>query len=380
MVDGRVRGVGRREYFQDPAAAKTRAEQLAFNRVHIGIAAAKAPLQQMVMAEHAREILRPFNATILDAAKFYVAHLTKENEAAKSPPIRDVVARFIESRTKDAERGDLSPESVGDLRNATRHLTAAAGDIPINRFGADELRSFLDSFPVSARTRYNIRLRLSGLFTFAKRKGWIAQNPCELVTVKVRRTDVVILNLAESEMLLRCAEASKHQDVLVPYVAIGLFAGLRPFEIQRLDWRDVDFETNYILVRAETSKKRESRYVEMNATLCRWLRPHTKHTGSLIGENFRKQRDAMVKAAGYNSQRPWPQDVMRHTAASNLLAIIQNRALVAEQLGTSIEILRRHYRKPVLPIEAERFFALSPNAASNGDGETEANQTNICCH
>ena len=160
----------------------------------------------------------------------------------------------------------------------------------------------------------------------------------------------------------------------MPYVAIGLFAGLRPFEIQRLDWRDVDFETNHILVRAETSKKRESRYVEMNPTLCRWLRPHTKQTGPLIGQNFRKQRDAMVKAAGYNSQRPWPQDVMRHTAASNLLALKQNRALVAEQLGTSIEILRRHYRKPVLPIEAERFFALSPNAASNGGGEQDCHQ------
>ena len=41
-----------------------------------------------------------------------------------------------------------------------------------------------------------------------------------------------------------------------------------------------------------------------------------------------------------------------------LLAVKRNRALVAEELGTSVEVLRRHYRQPLKKSEAERYWLL----------------------
>src|SRR5207245_10767800 len=102
-------------------------------------------------------------------------------------------------------------------------------------------------------------------------------------------------------------------------------------------------------------------YFLMEPTLIRWLSQYAKPSGTICGANFRKQWDSLTKAAGYNAERPWPQDGMRHTAASMLLAVKRNRALVAEELGTSVTVLRRHYRQPILKSDAERFWALCPN-------------------
>src|SRR5205823_6082681 len=149
----------------------------------------------------------------------------------------------------------------------------------------------------------------------------------------------------EAEHLLRCAEASKFRDVLVPYVALCLFAGLRPFEARQLKWRSINLQTKHLHVLAHTSKRRESRYVRLEPALVTWLTRYAKtNRVGICGANFRRQWESLLTAAGYNAARPWPQDAMRHTAASMLLAIKRNRALVAEELGTSVDVLRRHYR------------------------------------
>lgn len=363
MVDGRYRGSGRREYIKDLTDAKLRAEQLATQRQNQGTAALSFTARETVMAAECSVRLKPFRKTLRDATDFLIAHLERETANFKSPAICVAVAEYLAQRERDVARGDLSEESLKDLRQVTKNLTAHAGHADISAFGPERLRAFLDSFPVSARTRYNIRVRISSLFTFAKRKGWIAANPCADVSVKVRRHEIVILSVEEVEQLLRCAEASKHRDVLVPYVCLCVFASLRPFECQRLDWRQIDFETNHIHVLAHTSKRRESRYVQIEPTLREWLIPYAKASGPIIGRNFRKQFESLLRVAGYGPKRRWVADVLRHTGASMLLAIKRNKALVAEELGTSVQVLRKNYIVPILPATAMRFWALSPRVA-----------------
>jgi integrase len=358
MVDGRRRGNGRREYFRDLPSAKTRADQLVIERENHGTVALNFTVRDRVMAADCTELLRPFGKTIHDAALHYVVHLKATN--GNSPSVRECAVRFLESRQAEVDRGELAKRSLTELRQCMNHLKAALGDASIAHFDTDAVTTFLDSFPVAPRTRNNIRLRLSAFFTFCKSKKWIVTNPCTEIKVKVPRSDVVVLSVAEAEKLLRTAEASKHRSIFVPYISICLFGGLRPFEAQQLDWRNVDFETNHIFVAAHTSKKRESRYVHMEPTLIEWVKPYAKERGQIRSTNFRKQWDQIIKAAGYGPENPWPQDSMRHTAASMLLATKRNRALVAEELGTSVTVLRRHYRKPILKSEAERFWALGP--------------------
>src|SRR5207248_11372289 len=78
MVDGRRRGNGRREYFADESAAKTRADQLVIERENHGIAALNFPARDRVMAAECRELLQPWNRTIRDATEHYIAFLNAE--------------------------------------------------------------------------------------------------------------------------------------------------------------------------------------------------------------------------------------------------------------------------------------------------------------
>jgi len=52
----------------------------------------------------------------------------------------------------------------------------------------------------------------------------------------------------------------------------------------------------------------------------------------------------------------------------------RNRALVTEELGTSIDVLHRRYRQPILQTEAQRFWSLSPNAALSHSRDEEGSE------
>jgi hypothetical protein len=56
----------------------------------------------------------------------------------------------------------------------------------------------------------------------------------------------------------------------------------------------------------------------------------------------------------------WPQDVMRHSAASYRNAIIRNLPQLAEELGTSVAMLNRHYHNPQPREHGVAWFNLRP--------------------
>jgi hypothetical protein len=285
QVDGRRNGNGRREYFTDAKQALVRAEQLATQLLNQGTAALGFTPRQRELAVECEELLRPYGRDLRDATRFFIQHLESQRRCSIVPTIREAVVEYLLLRKRDYERHDIAKRTLQGLTHALRQLVAAAGDLPINEFDADKLRTYLDSFPCSAKSRQDYRLRLSSLFTYAKSKKWIAANPCSEVRVRVPRQEVVILSVEQAENLLRHAERSKHAAYLAPYVACCLLGGLRPFEAAGLDWKDVDFETNHIHVLAHTSKKREGRYVTMEPALVAFLQPHARANGRVVASN-----------------------------------------------------------------------------------------------
>src|SRR4029450_5403864 len=92
-----------------------------------------------------------------------------------------------------------------------------------------------------------------------------------------------ILSVNEAARLLEAAAAP---DVL-PYIAIGLFAGLRTAELERLDWSEIDFESDLIEVTAAKSKTAQRRFVTLQPNLREWLLPYRKLKGYVAPqENF----------------------------------------------------------------------------------------------
>ncbi len=210
---------------------------------------------------------------------------------------------------------------------------------------------------VSAVTRNHYRRLIILAFNFAVAGGYATSNPAE----KTKKAKVVgeapgILTVQQTARLLEAASPE-----LLPYVAIGAFAGLRRAEIKRLDWSEIDFESGLIEVTAKKAKAARRRFVKIQPNLREWLLPLRKHSGKVTPDDFRYLFLAARKAAGI---KKWPSNALRHSFASYHLAHFKDAAALALEMGhTDSGIIFNHYRQLVKPKEAERYWNIAPAKA-----------------
>jgi integrase len=142
-------------------------------------------------------------------------------------------------------------------------------------------------------------------------------------------------------------------------VAIGLFAGLRPAEIERLDWAEIDLEAKLIEVTAKKAKTRQRRHVTISDNLLLWLKKVKNRTGAVAPAG--KVHEKIVPMAEGVGIKPWPADALRHSFASYYLAKHKDAARTALELGHgNQDMLFRNYRELVKPAEAEKFWEIVP--------------------
>jgi integrase len=218
-----------------------------------------------------------------------------------------------------------------------------------------QLDDWLRSLNFLAVTRNHYRQLLLLAFNFAVKRGYSTDNPAKNTDkAKGRKSDIGILTVTQAARLLESATP----DVL-PYIAIGLFAGLRSAEIERLDWNKIDFDSGLIEVTAQNSKTAQRRLVTMQPNLRKWLLPLRKHKGNVTPANgFRQSFEQARAAAGITD---WPVNALRHSFASYHLAHFKNAASTALELGHhDSRITFAHYRELVKPKDAERYWQIKP--------------------
>jgi integrase len=129
---------------------------------------------------------------------------------------------------------------------------------------------------------------------------------------------------------------------------------LRPMEVHRLRWEDIDLSGGYIHVSALKSKTRQRRLVQISGNLSKWL----NLKGNLPCKNFVKRFNAVRLAAGINK---WPHDALRHSFASYHLAMHGSADRTATEMGhRGTDMLFRHYRELVSNKDAKDFWAIVP--------------------
>ena len=192
---------------------------------------------------------------------------------------------------------------------------------------------------------------------------------------KFVRPEPGILSVNEFTSILEAA----HLDVL-PYFVIAGFAGIRPDELLRLRWEQIDLAENLIEVKGLDSKTSERRIVKIEPALSAFLAPYAGRTGRVATPAWRRLfRDAR-RAVGFGTPgtetdqekewnvklRPWPDDALRHSFASYHLAGFNDAAATALQMGhKGTSTLFNHYRAIVKPAEATRWWAIRPGTAES---------------
>jgi len=351
VVNYRETGKRKRSFFETKEQADSFASFKNAELKRNGVEHAEFPTALRVMAQNAVEQLKPFGKTITDAVQHYVAHL-KASE--KSCTAVQLVRELVAAKEKDG----ASQRHVDDLRSRLNIFAKKFNGQPVATITSAEIDDWLRSLNVSPVTRNHYRRLIVLAFNFAVQRKYATDNPAEK-TAKAKEGggSIGILTITQAARLLESATP----DVL-PYIAIGLFAGLRRAEIERLDWSEIDFDSGLIEVTAKNAKTARRRHVTMQPNLCEWLLPVRKHKGNVTpGENFRQSFDQARVAAGIDE---WPDNALRHSFASYHLAHFREAKALALEMGhTNEDMIFTNYRQLVKPKEAERYWNIRPAAA-----------------
>ena len=106
---------------------------------------------------------------------------------------------------------------------------------------------------LSARTVHHQHRVLSEALKYAVRQGYLGRNPCELVDPpKPQKKAMRTLTPEELENLLEVVSSNQ----FYPLIYTTVSTGLRQAELLGLRWRDIDFESESILVSRTLHKMR----------------------------------------------------------------------------------------------------------------------------
>jgi integrase len=348
VVNFREAGKRKRKFFETKEQAESFAAQKNIDRLNSGLDGEKITSKLRDMALECAERLSEHGKTLKDAADFLIAHL---QATKKSCTAEQLVRELLVAKEADG----VSRRHLNDICSRLSVFAEKFDGQMVATITSAQLDDWLRSLNVSPVTRNHYRQLLLLAFNFAVRRNYATDNPAEKTAkAKERKSDIGILTVNEAARLLEGATP----DVL-PYLAIGLFAGLRRAELERLDWREIDFESGLIEVTAQNSKTAQRRFVTMQPNLREWLIPVRKHGGNVTPSNCFRQSFELAREAA--SIVEWPDNALRHSFASYHLAHFKNAASTALELGHhDSRVTFAHYRELVKPRDAERYWSISP--------------------
>lgn len=259
------------------------------------------------------------------------------------------IAKCVDAVVAAKRAANRTPRYVKSLEYYLRQFATGREEKPLADFTAEDVEAWMQRYD-SHYTRQTWLNRLSALFAFAVRRGYIAANPCDrLDRVTVDKKPPFILSPAQSQELLKVTPT-----VMRPYLVLGMFAGVRPEEIERLDWAQIDLEAGTAFVDGKT---RQRRLVKLEPVAVTELRKHPLRSGPVApsSSTISRWRKQARRVLGLSS---WPQDLLRHTAASYLLALHGDAGKVATMLGNSSGVLLNHYHEPVRNGDCGHFWAV----------------------
>jgi integrase len=363
----------KREHFADEKAAKKRLAEVLLDAKRHGTAAASMSSELRADAIAAAQELNGTNCTLLEAARFFRAHLERESGGESAERALDA---FVKSRDGCEDR---YRRTLGSRMKFAREFFA---NQTVGSITTDHCQRLLESLDVAPRTKAHFRAHLSAFFRFAQSRGWVSSNPIDRVpAVRVADPEVEILTPKEAESLLGACDPE-----ILPGVALGLFCGMRQAEIERMEWRAIDLKQKIVSVGARIAKTNSRRVIQLPPNAVAWLSRAAAQEGK-VWPAVEKARDRWTLArirAGFGplhvtsrevkdaqldpstgepkgGLRPWPQNALRHSAISYRVALERDLAKIAYECGTSPAVIQRHYNGLASPKAARAFFKIWPS-------------------
>lgn len=251
------------------------------------------------------------------------------------------------------------PSTLSDLRSYIRRFSEYAEwvDRDVRQITQRDCKRLLEThFSKSGHVFHKALTILHSIFAYAIRQGSCEKNPVfGIDRMVIREERINILTIRQISAFMRALK-SKDMQCMQAAVRLMLWCGIRPGEIQRLKWRDVDFREKVVYVDGLASKTGGARAVPMRG-------------GALGIKQFKGRPDELIAPRNWINlwatlrrragMRRWQKDAMRHTFASMHLKHFHNIYLLQEEMGhRDSALLRTRYLnlRDLTSQAASRFF------------------------
>ncbi len=349
---GKIKGKRVRRTFSIRAKAEKFARRVRRLREKHGEVPLTLPVDAWPAAKRLHDLLASHELTLHDAYRHYISDVIP---FLRAPNVGEITQRLL---AQGREKGNR-PKSIKTLDSFLGEFRSTFGQRRITDINEDELRSFCFRPELVPRTKRNRRAMASQLYNFAIANDWANKNlATRLPAPRSADKKPGILMVEEVQRLLPVAD----EFGFLGYVVLSLFGGIRPAEIQKLDWSLVHVDDGLIEIPEWVSKIHQAREVTINTTMAAWLPLCRRNSGPIVDNSNFYERLAAWRAAAQVEN--WPNDVLRHTFASNHVAGFRNAVETARQMGHigGLRLLYKSYVAFVPEAEARRFWALLPDA------------------
>ena len=307
-------------------------------------------VEQLAQAATAFDSLKPYRVTLNEVVTDWIR---RQQAADASIPFEAAMDAFM-------EWGKRSPSYTCSIRQTRNRLRSLHGKL-LNTITPADLTLAMDRMPASVRN-FTIRI-LGGLFNFGAKRGFCVENPCKRLDM-ARRDAVEIEIYSPTEVARILSVAEKYNPQLVPFLAVSFFCGVRRAEAVRLDWSAIDLHENFVKLPATITKTRQGRYIEISENCKAWLMPCAMDADPVVPftpDVLRKRLGALKAIHKIRTIKHGT----RHSFASYWLAKHGDINQLCRFLGhDDPETTFKHYAKAATKREAEKFWAIMPQAAT----------------
>lgn len=318
-----LNGKQERKFFRSQAEASTFAHMRNTEAKSQGLDSIGFPAWLRVMATRCQQQLESRGKCLEDAVRHYLDYLDR---AAQSRPI----GALVEDCWKPKQSAGVTKNYIQDFRRTLRRFVEFVGaETNVSEVTTEQVNQYLTSLvsygPVS---RNCIRRHICTFFSFAK-AYCNRLNPAEdSIISKAVPSPVEIFTPDQLSKLLTTANPE-----ILPFIAIGAFAGLRVAELIKLDWAQVDMAEGFIEVTAANAKSSRRRIVKILPALDAWIRPYARQSGPVYpcrGFIPVTHLRGVMRAAGLAAR---PRNGLRHSFASYHIALFKDAAALALEMG-----------------------------------------------
>ncbi len=370
-IPAKVSETGRRQQFfyitQKLAKAASKEFKKQYDEFGCQTRAIPPTVAEQAMA--AKALLDPFGITILEAASRVVA---LEQQLLKSVKIEAAIEAFKEAKEKSSIK---HRQAINQMAN---HLLEKFRSIEIADIKGADVDAWMNE-KINGPSSFNGRMRLLKNFwrwCAHPKRGWCKSDTLDVSERKEEiPSETEVLTATQADQLLRQAE--KHfPDCIIPF-CIPLYTGMRQAELRRLKPSDITKE-GISVPAANDRKNNRRRYIQMPPPLAKWLKayPISKF---VCPPNFNRKQLALKRLAGFRvwsdyvkkfglEETPdeklpeWPQNALRHTAASVSVALKKPLPDLLFEHGHTggEETLKKHYLGLMPKSQAQAIWNLIP--------------------